>query len=176
MKKAFIILCFIVAMQPLYALTLDEIFKEQHLTILRTAAETAQASLGFDEINELVYVTFWSDQPADKKKIDTFNMYIAQQYKVAPDDVIFVYERLFLSMCMIQYLSEKAKEEKKWNQYYYYTDSLLPDTRRFVEIMKQAIIAVDTVYASKSVIRETLMQKKAINIMQYKETIYFGGL
>ncbi|GAB4219836.1 MAG: hypothetical protein Kow00102_04560 [Spirochaetota bacterium] len=175
MKKiAIVFLCFIVV-RPAYASTIDYIFNDNQRLILNSATDIIQASLGYDDIRELVYITFWSTQPADAKKIDTFNMYIAQQYKTSPDDVIFIYERLLQSVYMIEYMADLAKSKKKWKFYYYYSDTLLPDTRRFCDTLKQAIIKADPSIIEHINKRDVRIKSYAIDIVTYREALYGGG-
>ncbi|MGB4268903.1 MAG: hypothetical protein WBK20_06940 [Spirochaetota bacterium] len=175
MKKIVIVFLFFMLVHPVYALTLNNIFNEKQRLILNSAADILQASLGYDEIREIVYITFWSNQPADAKKTDAFNMYISLQYKTSPNDVIFIYERLLQSVYMMEYMAERAKANKKWKLYYYYTDTLLPDTRRFCDSLKQAIIKADPSIAEKIDNRNQRIKSYAIDIVKYKESLYGGG-
>ncbi|MDH7553799.1 MAG: hypothetical protein QHH74_09095 [Spirochaetota bacterium] len=174
MKKIAIVLLFFASVYSGYALTVDYIFNEKQRLMLNTATDIIQASLGYDDIRELVYITFWSTQP-DAKKIDTFNVYIAQQYKISPDDVMFIYERLLQSVYIIEYMADLAKSKKKWKFYYYYSDTLLPDTRRFCDTLKQAIIKADPLVAEKIDKRDAAIKSYAIDIVKYKEALYGGG-
>ncbi len=175
MKKIAIVFLFLVLAHPVYASTLDYIFNESQRSILHAATDIIQASLGFDEIRELVYITFWSNQPADPKKTDAFNMYISLQYKTSPNDVIFIYERLLQSVYMIEYMADIAKTKKKWKFYYYYSDTLLPDTKRFCDSLKQAIIKADPSLAEKIDNQDGRIKSYAIDIVRYKEALYGGG-
>jgi len=175
MKKSAIVFLFFILVHPVYALTIDYIFNEQQRLMLNTATDMIQASLGYDDIREIVYITFWSNQPLEAKKADAFNAYIAQQYKISPDDVIFIYERLLRSVYIIEYRAALAKENKKWKFYYYYSDTLLPYTRRFCDMLKQAIIKADPSMAETIDKRDVKIKRFAIDIVKYQEALYGGG-
>lgn len=175
MKKLATVFLLFILVHPVYALTIDYIFNEKQRLILNFATDMVQASLGYDDIRELVYVTFWSNQPIEAKKADAFNAYIAQQYKISPDDIMFIYERLLRSVYMIEYKAVLAKENKKWKFYYYYSDTLLPDTRRFCDTLKQAIIKADSSVAEIINKRDAQIKSHAIDIVKYQEALYGGG-
>jgi len=175
MKKIAIAFLFFILGHPVYASTIDYIFNDNQRLMLNLATDMIGASLGYDDISELVYITFWSKEPSDAKKIDTFTMYIAQQYKTSPNDVIFIYERLLQSVYMIEYMANKAKTNKKWKFYYYYWDTLLPGTKLFCDTLKQAIIKADPSIAEKINNQDERIKNYAIDIVKYREALYGGG-
>lgn len=166
---------FFILVHPVSALTIDHIFNAQQRLMLNTATDKIQSSLGYDDIRELVYITFWSKEPLEEKKTAAFNAYIAQQYTISPHDVMFIYERLLRSFYMIEYKAALAKENKKWKFYYYYSDTLLPDTKRFCDILKEAIIKTDP--STRDIIdkRDVQIKSHAIDIVKYQEALYGGG-
>ena len=106
-----------------YAVDINTIFNDEQIALIKSATDMVQASLGYDDFIEVVYVTFWSNQPVNNKKVAALNAYIAQQYKVQPDAILYVYERLLRSLYMIEYMAQCAQEEKQWKQFYYYTEN-----------------------------------------------------
>ncbi len=177
MKRAgLIIVLLLTCTTVVSALDLQYIFNTTQLSAIKTSADLIQASLGYDEIREIVYVTFWSNQPLDAKKIDAFNAFIAQQYSTSPKDVIYMYERLLRSMYMIEYMAALAKTNKKWKFYYYYTDTLLAGTQRYCQLLKQSIIKADPSYEAIVDERNSKIKAFAIDIVKYREALYGGGL
>ncbi|MCX8123041.1 MAG: hypothetical protein N3F66_02630 [Spirochaetes bacterium] len=158
-----------------YALDLEYIFNETQRSILKTSADIVQASAGYDEIQQIVYITFWSNQPADSKKADAFNAYIAGEYASNSKDIIYIYERLLRSAYMLEYMATIAKSNKKWKFYYYYTDTLLPDTQRYCQLLKNAIVKIDPSYAAVIDERATRIKAFAIDLVNYQEALYGGG-
>lgn len=176
MKKiVVIVILFIVFTTYGNALDLQYIFNETQLAIIKASADMVQASLGYDEIREIVYIAFWSNQPVDAKKTDAFNAYIAANYTTSAADIVYIYERLLRSVYVIQHMAAIAKSNKKWKFYYYYTDTLLPDTQRFCDLLKQAIIRIDPSYAAIMDDRAARIKAFAIDIVNYKEALYGGG-
>ncbi|MGQ9842189.1 MAG: hypothetical protein ACUVRK_01375 [Spirochaetota bacterium] len=175
MKKIAIVFLFFIIVHPVSALTIDHIFSAQQRSVLNTATDMIQSSLGYDDIYELVYITFWSKEPLEAKKTVAFNAYIAQQYTISPNDVMFIYGRLLRSVYMIEYKALLAKENKKWKFYYYYSDTLLPDTKQFCDILKEAIIKADPSIAGIIDKRDVQIKSHAIDIIKYQEALYGGG-
>lgn len=173
-RLVFVVYCMIVVTNG-YAVDINTIFNDEQIAFIKTATDMVQASLGYDDIVEVVYVTFWNNQPVDNKKVAAFNKYIAQKYIEKPDTVVYVYERLLRSLYMIEYMAQCAREEKQWKQYYYYTENLQPDTKRFLDLLKNAVIAADPQYAAQADSREKAIKNFAIDLVKYNQNLYGGG-
>jgi len=173
-RLVFMVWCVIVVTNS-YAVDINTIFNDEQIAFIKSATDMVQASLGYDDFIEVVYVTFWSSQPVDKKKVAAFNAYIAQQYRVQPDAILYVYERLLRSLYMVEYMSIDAREKRQWKQYYYYTENLLPDTKRFLDLFKNAIVAVDSLYAAQADMKEKAIKIFAIDLVKYNQNLYGGG-
>ncbi|HPK45291.1 MAG TPA: hypothetical protein PLV62_09950, partial [Spirochaetota bacterium] len=76
---------------------------------------------------------------------------------------------------MIEYMAQCAREEKQWKQYYYYTENLLPDTKRFLDLLKNAVVAADPQYAAQADSREKAIKNFAIDLVKYNQNLYGGG-
>lgn len=176
MKRAgLIIVLLLIITKGVGALDLQYIFNETQLAMIKTSTDMIQASLGYDEISEIVYVTFWSNQPVDAKKNDAFIAFIVQQYTTNKNDIVFMYERLLRSTYMIEHMATLAKERKQWKFYYYYTDLLLPDTKKFCTLLQQAIIKADPSYAYIIDVRNEKIKRYAVDVVTYTDQLYGGG-
>ncbi len=175
MKRALIIVILLIFTTGVGALDLQYIFSETQLSAIKTSADMIQASLGYDEIREIVYVTFWSNQPVDAKKTEAFTAFIVQQYTTNKNDIVFIYERLLRSTYMIEHMATLAKERKQWKFYYYYTDTLLPDTNKFCTLLLQAIIKADPSHANIIDEQNVKIKRYAIDVVTYIDQLYGGG-
>ena len=132
------------------------------MILLADATAAADFRYGFDPDLELDYVymagTFSASELAakEKKLRDTLLKYKAEE-------VILLYEKLYRLTEILTWNMNDYREDEEWAEATLIEKYLLPDTKKFLEMLEKNVVSIDVQYRTTIEERKRIIKKEVID-------------